>query len=268
MNASMPLPKYHQVYLLLREQLHEGRFAQGLPGEFALMDQFGVARVTVRRALQQLADEGLIQRHPGRGTRALATSSVPRHSPVRGKPPVEKKAQLSGLLENLVSMGLQTSVKVLSVHTLPAPDDVAHHLDVPVGALVQKAQRVRSTRAGPLSHITTWVPDAIASRISRKDLSRKPILLLLEAHGVEVGRAEQVVTARLADADVAPHLDVAVGSALLAVQRLIYDTQDRPIQWLHGLYRPDRYEYRMQLSRIGSIDAKVWVSKELSAAYR
>ena len=65
----------------------------------------------------------------------------------------------------------------------------------------------------------------------------------------------------------AEHLDVAVGSALLAVHRLIYDADERPIQWLHGLYRPDRYEYQMQLSRVGSIDAKVWVSKELSANF-
>ena len=49
MSAHLPLPKYHQIYLVLREQLREGRFDDGLPGELALMGQFGVARVTVRR---------------------------------------------------------------------------------------------------------------------------------------------------------------------------------------------------------------------------
>jgi len=72
MNAVLPLPKYHQIYLVLREQLDEGRFADGLPGELALMQQFAVARVTVRRALELLAAEGLIAREPGRGTRPLA----------------------------------------------------------------------------------------------------------------------------------------------------------------------------------------------------
>ena len=62
MRRDMPLPKYHQVYLVLREQLQEGRFNQGLPGEVALMKQFGVARVTIRRALSQLAGDGLIAR--------------------------------------------------------------------------------------------------------------------------------------------------------------------------------------------------------------
>jgi len=54
---------------------------------------------------------------------------------------------------------------------------------------------------------------------------------------------------------------------LLAVRRLIYDDQEKPVQWLLGLYRPDRYEYQMQLSRVGSIDAQIWVDKELSANF-
>lgn len=55
----------------------------------------------------------------------------------------------------------------------------------------------------------------------------------------------------------ARELDVDVSSALLAVQHLVYDTQERPVQWLQGLYRPDRYQYEMQLSRVGDIDAKL-----------
>jgi len=260
----MPLPKYHQVYLVLREQLHEGKFSQGLPGELALMQQFSVARVTVRRALAQLAQEGLISREPGRGTRSL----IKRRGDSADAPSqTSQQARLTGLLENLVSMGLRTSVKVLSVERIPAPHDVAMALQLQDGELVQKAQRVRYTKEGPLSHMTTWVPERIASGFGRKELAQKPILMLLEESGVKVGRAQQTISAKLADAHMAQYLDVAVGSALLAVSRLIYDTDDKPIQWLHGLYRPDRYEYQMQFSRVGSIDAKVWVSKELSANF-
>jgi GntR family transcriptional regulator len=226
------------------------------------MQQFSVARVTVRRALEQLAQEGLISREPGRGTRAIGRPQPPgaaANDPMR--------TQLTGLLENLVSMGLRTSVKVLDVDTVSASDAVAAALRLQPGDPVQKAVRVRSTRAGPLSHITTYVPADVARRFGRRELSRKPILLLLEESGVKVGRAVQTISARLADAEVAGHLDLAVGSALLAVRRLIYDEQERPVQWLHGLYRPDRYEYEMQLSRVGSIDAKVWVSNDLSAQF-
>ena len=263
MLIAMPMPKYHQVYLVLREQLHEGKFSQGLPGEVALMQQFGVARVTVRRALEQLASEGLISREPGRGTRALAPGVSGSGTLTEGR----SSAKLTGLLENLVSMGLKTSVKVLDVEQVMASSSVANALQLNVGDPVQKAVRVRSTSDGPLSHITTYVPASIASTFGRNELALKPILVLLEESGVKVGRAHQTISARLADAQVAKHLDVSVGSALLAVHRLIYDDQYRPIQWLHGLYRPDRYEYQMELSRVGSIDAKVWVSKELSAQF-
>lgn len=268
MDAQLPLRKYHQIYLVLRQQLRDGLFEAGLPGELALMEQFGVARVTVRRALQQLADEGLILRVPGRGTRPVRAREQEVHLRASTLASASgKQARLTGLLENLVAMGMRTKVKVLSVERMRATPDVAEVLRLQRNEWVQKAERVRSTSEGPLSHITTWVPHAISSGFGKRELTQKPILVLLEESGVKVGRAEQIISARLADVSMAQHLDVAVGSALLAVRRLIYDVDERPVQWLHGLYRPDRYEYQMQLSRVGGIDAKVWVSQELSANF-
>jgi GntR family transcriptional regulator len=266
MADALPLPKYHQVYLVLREQLHEGRFAQGLPGELALMRQFGVARVTVRRALQELAGEGLIARERGRGTRPMTPLEADNRRS-RAAQPRTKTTRLTGLLENLVSTSLNTSVRVIEVSVVGATSEVAQALQVTPGDPVQKAVRVRSTGEGPLSHITTWVPGELARSFGKRELARKPILVLLEESGVRVGGARQTISARRADGLVAAHLGVAVGSALLAVRRLIHDEQGRPVQWLHGLYRPDRYEYQMQLSRVGDIDAKVWVSSELSAQF-
>lgn len=262
----LPLPKYHQIYLVLREQLHEGLFAQGVPGELALMRQFGVARVTVRRALQELAGEGLIARERGRGTRALDLREAAARA--AGSAARQRKTtRLTGLLENLVSTSLNTTVRVLDVGNVTATAEVARALHLQPGDPVQKAVRVRSTAQGPLSHITTWVPESLACNFGKRELAKKPILMLLEESGVRLGGAHQAISARLADAQVAGHLGIAVGSALLWVRRLIHDEQGRPVQWLHGLYRPDRYEYQMQLSRVGDIAAKVWVSSELSAQF-
>lgn len=261
MSLHLPLPKYHQIYLVLREQLEEGRFAEGVPGELQLTRQFGVARVTVRKALERLEAEGMIERAPGRGTVAV------RRTPGGSKPPRASSARLTGLLENIVSMGLATSVRVVECEQLPAPDAVARELGIAPGAPVQKAVRVRSTREGPLSHITTYVPAELARGFGRRELAKKPILILLEESGVRIGRATQAISARLADAVVAARLGVELGSPLLAVSRLIFDEHGRPVQWLQGLYRPDRYQYRMQLSRVGDIDAKVWVSNELTAQF-
>jgi GntR family transcriptional regulator len=262
----LPLPKYHQVYLVLREQLDEGRFAQGLPAEMQLVKEFGVARVTVRKALERLAAEGLIERVPGRGTvpvaprRAQASPGAATRSP-------PARAQLTGLLENIVSMGLRTKVRVVDCEVLPAPEAVAPRLGLSPGAPVHKAVRVRSTAAGPLSHITTFVPAELARGLGRRALQAKPILVLLEESGVRIGHATQSITARLADVPVARELGVDVGSPLLAVSRLIHDESGRPVQWLNGLYRPDRYHLEMQLSRVGGIDARVWVSQDLAAPF-
>ena len=260
MSPALPIPKYHQVYLVLREQLEEGRYADGVPGELQLTRTFGVARVTVRRALERLVAEGLIARAPGRGTVAVAPPSRRQDGSAAG-------VRLSGLLENIVSMGLATTVQVVECGLLAAPESVAQPLELAPGAPVQKAVRVRSTREGPVSHITTFVPAALATSFGSAELAKKPLLILLEESGVHIGRATQSISARLADAEVAARLGIDVGSALLAVSRLVRDEHDRPVQWLQGLYRPDRYQYRMQLSRVGAIDAKVWVSQQLTAQF-
>jgi GntR family transcriptional regulator len=256
--AALPLPKYHQIYLVLRERLHEGQFAAGLPGEVALAAEFGVARVTVRRALAQLVAEGLVERAAGRGTVPTA-APAPHGRRVR-------RTEFAGLLADIVGVGLATRVRVIHCGVRPAPPDVAQALRLDAGTAVQKAVRVRSTREGPLSLITTHVPAALAQGFGRRELARKPILLLLEESGVRIGRAAQTVSACLADARAAQHLGLQIGSALLAVRRLILDEADRPVQLLQGLYRPDRYQLEMQLSRVGRVDARVWVGDEPTAS--
>jgi GntR family transcriptional regulator len=251
----LPLTKYHQIYLVLREQLQEGRFASGMPAEMVLAQQFGVGRVTVRRALEQLVDEGLIVRTAGRGTWPAPGQ------PVRSSIPLGKGVQtrLTGLMENIVSANRQTTVKVLDWRVVDASADVAEMLQLPAGAKVRKAVRRRSSQEGPLSYITTYIPEQLAVGFGRRELATTPILQLLEESGIELGRAQQTISARQADAVVAAELGVPIGAALLAVRRLVFDIHDKPVQCLHGLYRPDRYEYQLEVSQVGSIDARISV---------
>lgn len=261
MSASLPLTKYHQIYLVLREQLEEGRFAHGLPGELELTRQFGVGRVTVRRALEQLVQEGLIVREAGRGTRP--TTRAEQGGKGQGDAQAAHPAtRLSGLLENIVNVSRSTSVKVLEWRVIHASHSMAEALQIPEGAKLRKVVRRRSADVGPVSHITTYVPEELVRGFGRRELAHKPILQLLEESGIELGRARQTVSARQADAQVAAELQVAVGTALLSVRRLVYDVNDRPVQLLHGLYRPDRYEYQMELSQVGGIEARI-VAKEI-----
>ncbi len=263
MHSTMPLPKYHQVYLVLREQLQEGQFSAGLPTEIALSKQFGTGRVTVRRALEQLAHEGMIIRLPGRGTWPVtAADGLVAGTAAQAEP--GRPTRLTGLLAKIVDVSLGTSVRVLEWRVIDASQAVAAALQVAPGSAVRKGVRQRSLPQGPLSHITTFVPEHLVRGFGRRELSRTPLLRLLEQSGIELGRARQTVSARQADAAVAAQLKVAVGTALLAVRRIVYDSNERPVQWLHGLYRPDRYEYQMEVSQVGSNAATISVKENLS----
>jgi GntR family transcriptional regulator len=243
---------YHRVYTVLRERLVAGQYPadKPLPGELDLAAAFGVSRVTMRRALDELVLEGLIERSRGRG-------SFPRTAPAAAAP---VSGSISGLLDNIIAMGLKTSVRILALESLVAPPDVAAAMGLEAADKVQKAVRVRSLDGAPLALMTTFVPQAIAS-FTRRQLTETPMLKLLEAEGVSVAHADQTLSAQLADAEVAPLLDVSYGAALLAVTRLVRDDTGRAVQLLRGLYRPDRYEYRMSLDRTGDA-TRVWVSRD------
>jgi GntR family transcriptional regulator len=246
--SSLPVPRYHQIYLVLRERLAAGEFAADapLPGEVELARTFGVSRMTLRAALGLLAQDKLIVRRRGRGTFACGQSGA-------------APAPMLGLLENLVANGLRTVVKVIELSEVPAGGEVAEALRVAAGDPVQRAVRLRSYRGSPVSHLTTFVPASVA-RFSRKELCAKPMLQLLEEKGVRLAGADQTVSARLSDPATAPLLNLTLGSPLLSVRRVVYDEGGRPVQLLTGLYRPDRYHYRMHLSRAGTDVPSVWVS--------
>src|SRR5690606_9440177 len=146
MGTSLPLPKYHQIYLILREQLQEGRFDQdGVPGEHALADQFKVARITIRKAMEMLVADGLVSRRPGLGTWPVRGKARAERMPAGGRP---QKVDLRGLLDKIGNMGRRASVQVLDSALVSASPSVAEALRVDIGAPVYKRLRVRSTDAG------------------------------------------------------------------------------------------------------------------------
>jgi GntR family transcriptional regulator len=248
-DSRLPTPLYHQIYLILRDKIRDEVYGNGasLPSELELMRQYGVSRITAKRALDELAADGLVVRARGRGTRVRFDPPAP---PIR--------ASVEGLLENLLTMGLQTEVALLEFDYVPAAPDVAAALECPPGTVVQRAVRIRRIKGEPFSHLTTYVPESIGRSYSRHDLASKPLLALLERMGVEVSRAEQTISAKLADAQVARLLGVEVGSALLRISRVVRDQSGRPVEFITGLYRPDRYQYTMQLSRIQDQARNVW----------
>lgn len=241
--------KAKQVYLVLRDRILSGAcgFGAKLPTENELAVYHGVSRVTVRRALGELARERFIERRRSAGTRVIYRPA-----------PAPMVADISGVLANLADMGRRTAVTLLSFDYLPAEGAVAQALGVGPDQLLQRAVRVRTVDRVPFSYLTTHVPESVAVTFTRQELAARPLLELLERAGVKVEHARQRISAALATPDVARALNVRSGSPLIELVRVVRDQSGRAVEHLHALYRPDRYAFEMDLVRSGAADTQAW----------
>jgi GntR family transcriptional regulator len=238
-----PLPLYHRLYVILRERIVNGDYYVGsiLPSEADLMASFGVSRITVKRALDDLAKEGLVERSRGRGTTVTqAGASLRVGSPI--------SASIDGLLTSLSAIGQGTSVEIDSFGYIPASPYVAEQLNIPVDTIVQRASRVRHLNNTPFSLSTTYVLESIGRSYTAEDMLAKPLIDLLR-RSVTISQVQQAITCTLADNVSAGLLNVSVGSPLLKMRRVFIDTDGRPVDYAEILYTPDRFEYRMTWTR-------------------
>ena len=249
--------KGRRVYLLLRDRILGGELAPGerLPGEPSLAAAHGVARVTVRRALDRLAEDGLILRKPGSGTFV--------REPAVAKPVV---TDLANVLSHLVEMGRRTGVRLLSFgYGLPGAA-IADAMRLEPGERTQRSIRVRLIDDEPFSHLTTHVPERVGLTYSEQDLAATPLLGLLERSGIVVDRASQSVSAALAGPEVAAALGLEVGAPLIALTRTVFEAGGSCVEHLQALYRPDRYAFESELRRRGRSGDRRWAPVALRPA--
>jgi len=239
-SADASTPLYHQVLLALRERIRRGVFPAGstLPGELELVKLMGVSRITVKRALNELAATGFVTRHRGRGTVVTFNAAAPI-----------VKGNFDNLLESLKLMGLGTEVELLACDIIRAPEEIAQMMDLPKGTKVQRAVRRRKIEGQPFSYLITHVPAAIATSYKPEELADVPLLHLLERAGHAPVEAEQWIAACSAAPDIARALGIAPGSPLLEIRRVMTDTNQKVVECLHGYYRPDRFQHHMKLVR-------------------
>ncbi len=248
--------KTHRFYLLLKEQITSGLLAHGmrLPGEPELATRHKLSRVTVRRALDGLAREGLVTKRRGAGT---FVSRVAEGSPVTG--------DLTDMLAHLKAMGRDTSVRLLAFGYGAPPETVVRALKLGADAETQQAVRVRSLRGEPFSYLVTHVPADVGRKFGESDLAETPMLTLLERSGIVVVHAEQSITATLAGPEAAAALEVEIGAPLIALTRTVFDAQGNGVEYLSAQYRPDRHRFQMKLTRAGEGGERYWRTARPSA---
>ncbi len=228
---------HHQIFVVLRDEINRGIFPSGaLPKEEHLCQRFQVSRITVRRALAELASVGLVERRHGLGTF------------VRNGLPLTRVRPSLGLLDSLRKTKSETRVKVLEVAHIPAPIQVAAVLQIEPGSRALHVIRLRTIEDTPVVLTDAWVPEAFGKQITAGHLRKKALFELLQSQGIEFGQAVQEVTAELADPTRALLLGVAVGAPLLKLVLLLHDIEGRPVQYITITLPPERSRIMMGIT--------------------
>jgi GntR family transcriptional regulator len=249
-----------RLYLLLKERIKTGALRPGerLPGEPTLAARHHLSRVTIRRALDGLARDGLVIRQPGSGTYVQA-----------GTQPPALVGDFSNMLQSLVAMGKATRVRLLAFSYVTPPLAIADALGLEPGEQAQYSIRVRSMDRAPFSYLSTYVPERIGVSYSEADLASQPLLTLLERSGVVAASADQTLSATLAGPETAAALGVEIGAPLISMTRVVRDACGRGVEHLSALYRPDKHQLHMALTRVGEGVNRHWcpaVTKPISTS--
>jgi GntR family transcriptional regulator len=228
---------HRQVFLVLRDEIRRGVLVPGraLPKEEALCARFGVSRITVRRALADLAALGVVERRQGIGNF------------VRGDVPAPRQQANLSLVDGLRRTASETDVTVLGVEHGVPPAEVAALLQLAPGETAVRALRLRSVGGTPVMFTDSWVPRALGKRVTPAALRKRPLYAILLGQGVVLGRVVQELSAVAADPVTAERLGTDVGGPLLKLVRLLHGQDARPVQYLEVYVSSESSRFLMDI---------------------
>lgn len=225
-----PIPLHAQIATPLAQLIESGKLAPGtrLEDEVSMANRLQVSRPTARKALETLANRGLIIRRRGAGTEV-----TPRQ--------VHRPMALTSLYEDLVKSGHTPRTSVLDWAEESAAPGIATALGIAEGTQIVHIRRLRMIDDRPLAILSNYLPREIAP--TKDELARNGLYELLRERGVEVSIGVQQIGARLATAEEARLLHEPTGSALLTMQRTAYDPAHKAVEFGMHVYRASLYTY-------------------------
>ena len=237
------LPLHHRIYMVLRRRLVEGEYPadRPIPGEHQLAGDFQASRVTIRRVLDRLDKESLIERRHGVGTFPRRSSAAAQTQP-----------EMS-YYDYIAASSHTYDDELLEFKFLPTPSFLSE-VDALFGAVSLKIVRIAFAKNVPLHILRTYVPGDIAEHVSRRALGNKTVLELLKKKGIVPQESELRIGATSADTEEAKHLKVAVGAPLVHAIRVSRFSDGRAIEYNQMLSVADMFGYRFAFDwRVGSV---------------
>jgi GntR family transcriptional regulator len=223
--------RYQQIAAVLRDRVLAGEFAAGrmLPSESELSGEFEASRVTVRRALELLRDEGLVDARQGFGWF------------VAGDPFRQPLGRLATIEEQMAESGVVSERRILEFAFERAPKFVAKVLNT---QQVLRVKRLNMADGEPFAIVTVWCPAELGQNLSRKDVEQSPFYELLD---VPLQGATQTIGADAASVDDAKLLQVPVGSPVLRCERVTSNVKGQPVLLSRHVFPAHRTEFVVDL---------------------
>ncbi|HEY0246838.1 MAG TPA: GntR family transcriptional regulator [Gryllotalpicola sp.] len=234
-DRSSPIPLYFQIASRIEQAIVDGTLPPGarLENEISLGERLSLSRPTIRRALQELVNKGLLVRRRGIGTQV-----------VQG--PVTRKVELTSLYDDLNSGGQHPSTALLAHEVVPADARVAERLSIAKGSPVLHVRRVRLSDGVPLAVLENFLPEEFTG-LGGEDLTSHGLYQLMRARGTLIRVAQQRIGARAATAEESRLLEITSHGPVLTMDRTAYDNSGKAVEFGHHCYRPDLYSFEITL---------------------
>lgn len=230
------IPKYAQIKALLLSEIRSGQLAPGekIPTEPQLCEQFGVSRITVRRAIEELVDDGYLLKKQGKGT-FVRTHKIDR-----------RVEYVMGFTESLTKAGYKPSSKVLECRLIHAEKWITEQLGDQSAEDVVYLKRLRMADNQPVMEENNYFPADRFGFLMHEDLSGSLYDLLERKHGIRpINPKTTRLGMTLADARLAKEMRVVIGTPCFEVHTLICDQDDRPVHVGHQFYLGEFYTFSL-----------------------
>ncbi|MCC6146646.1 MAG: GntR family transcriptional regulator [Anaerolineaceae bacterium] len=235
------IPKYYQLANILRQKIREGEWPPRtpIPSERQLETQYSVSRTTIRQAIDYLEKQGFVYREHGRGTFV---------SPQK----LQKGMQeLTSFSEDMLRRGIQPGQVIQSIEYLLPPEEVLQRLELSPNTKVLRIERIRLGDGNPIGLQTSYLKLAEEQVIHREDLEATGSLyrILQDKFNIIPTEADETLEVTLATPSEASLLQIKAGAPLLLNERLLYNQNREPVEFVKILYRGDRYRYLTRLTK-------------------
>lgn len=231
-------PLYTQVANELRKEILSNRYGEhGCIGTHAqLAERFSVSLITIRKAVQILEEEGIVEILQGKGTF------------VRSAALVDPLQDLTGISNMMSSMQMENQVTVPVFELQDTPDWIRHDVRRELGEKTLFVRRIVSVEGIPMANADMYLPGKFYTRFTKSDVEERTIYQIYrDKLGIGLGHGRQIIRAAGAKGEVAQSLRLPENSPVLQIERKAYDDQSNLIEYMILTYEASKYCFEVEL---------------------